>query len=53
MKQLRPGVPGTRLGTGTDMIMKHAILIGINGYAPDSGLAPLRFAEDDARNLGR
>ena len=35
------------------MIEKHAILIGINGYAPDSGLAPLRFAEEDARKLGQ
>ena len=33
--------------------MKRAILIGINGYPAGSGLAPLKFAEADARQLGR
>ena len=32
--------------------MKRAILIGINGYPAGSGLAPLKFAEADARQLG-
>jgi formylglycine-generating enzyme required for sulfatase activity len=32
---------------------KRAILIGINGYPEGSGLAPLRYAEDDAQDLAQ